>query len=106
MIGDFNTGALSNTSFTSQFLCIMNVQYPTHDSGHALNLIFLRDNFLSLTHMSVTEGFSVHSCVPFYISFPCYKSRDVIFILTRSFKFTNFDVLSLIFDQYIVKLPL
>jgi hypothetical protein len=101
LVGDFNINVATASSQASKLLNIMSdfdlVQYidtATHDSGNILDLVFARDKFCSISHVSIIDGFSDHASILFDLLIPHVKSTTSLTIQTRSLKYVDFDHLT------------
>jgi hypothetical protein len=93
---DFNINVATVSSQASKLLNIMSdfdlVQYI--DSGNILDLVFARDKFCTISHVSIINGFSDHASILFDLLIPHVKSTTSLTIQTRSLKYVDFDHLT------------
>jgi hypothetical protein len=108
LVGDFNINVSSGSPHATKLLNVMNdfdllqhVDTATHESGNILDLVFARNKFCSISHISVIEGFSDHACILFGLVTPDFKSSNSPTVQTRSLKNVNFDYLTQDFFDFL-----
>ena len=85
----------------NDFDLVQYINSATHDSGNILDLVFARDKFCSILHVSVIDRFSDHATILFELLTPHIKSTTSLNLQTRSLKNVNFDHLTHEFFAYL-----